>query len=235
MGNSWFQFQQFRIHQDRCAMKISTDAVLLGSLANAENPDKILDIGTGTGVIALMLAQRFPGSKVSSVEIDPDAAEQALGNFQASQFSERMDIFQGRIQDFQEEEKFELIVSNPPFFPDHLKSRDSKRNKALHTDELSFEDLIDKTARLLSSSGLFWVILPPRQMQDLELLAQKSGLHLFQKIRVKDQVNKPVHREVSGFTFKERDKKEEILILKDQNLAYSSPYSTLLSGFLLGF
>lgn len=216
-------------------MKISTDAVLLGSLANAENPTKILDIGTGTGVIALMLAQRFPGSKVSSVEIDPDAAEQALENFQESQFFERLEIFQGRIQDFPEEEKFELIVSNPPFFPDHLKSRDSKRNKALHTDELSFEDLIDKTAHLLSSSGLFWVVLPPRQMQDLELLAQKSGLHLFQKIRVKDQVDKPVHREISGFTFKERDKKEEILILKDQNLAYSSPYSTLLSGFLLGF
>lgn len=216
-------------------MKISTDAVLLGSLANAENPTKILDIGTGTGVIALMLAQRFPGSKVSSVEIDPDAAEQALENFQESQFFERLEIFQGRIQDFPEEEKFELIVSNPPFFPDHLKSRDSKRNKALHTDELSFEDLIDKTAHLLSSSGLFWVVLPPRQMQDLELLAQKSGLHLFQKIRVKDQKDKPVHREISGFTFKERDKKEEILILKDQNLAYSSPYSTLLSGFLLGF
>ncbi|OOG74338.1 tRNA1(Val) (adenine(37)-N6)-methyltransferase [Algoriphagus sp. A40] len=235
MGNSWFQFQQFRIHQDRCAMKISTDAVLLGSLANAENPNQILDIGTGTGVIALMLAQRFPESKVTAVEIDPDAAEQAKENFQESKFSQRLEIFHGRIQDLPEKEKFDLIVSNPPFFPEHLKSKDSKRNKALHTDELSFEELINKTIQLLSSTGVFWVILPPRQMQDLELLAQKSGLYLFQKVRVKDQEDKPVHREIGGFEFQVRDKKEEILILKDQKLAYSSSYSSLLSGFLLGY
>lgn len=216
-------------------MKISTDAVLLGALANAENPAKILDIGTGTGVIALMLAQRFPDSNVTAVEIDPDAADQAMENFRESKFSERLGIFQGMIQDFPEKEKFDLIVSNPPFFPDHLKSKDSKRNKALHTDELSFEDLISKTVRLLSQTGSFWVILPPRQMQDLEILAQKSGLHLFQKIRVKDQKDKPIHREVGGFIFQEKDKKEEILILKDHESAYTGLYSSLLSGFLLGF
>lgn len=235
MGNSWFQFQQFRIHQDRCAMKISTDAILLGSLANAENPEKILDIGTGTGVIALMLAQRFPGSKVTAVEVDSDAAAQAGENFRESQFSERLAVFQGRIQDFPNEKKFDLIVSNPPFFPDHLKSQDSKRNKALHTDELSFQELIEKVKELLSGSGYFWVILPPRQMQDLELLAQKSGLHLFQKIRVKDQNQTPVHREISGFAFQEKDKKEEILVLKEEDLTYSGSYSSLLSGFLLGY
>jgi tRNA1Val (adenine37-N6)-methyltransferase len=146
MGNSWFQFQQFRIHQDRCAMKISTDAVLLGTLTEAEHPVKILDIGTGTGVIALMLAQRFPSSWVDAVEIDQDAAEQAAENFRESQYAGRLGIFQGRIQDFPEEEKFDLIVSNPPFFPDHLKSTDSKRNKALHTDELSFSELVEKTS-----------------------------------------------------------------------------------------
>ncbi|HSF54288.1 MAG TPA: methyltransferase [Algoriphagus sp.] len=235
MGNSWFQFQQFRIHQDRCAMKISTDAVLLGSLAKAGNPDQILDIGTGTGVIALMLAQRFPESKVTAVEIDPDAAEQAKENFQESQFSERLGLFQGRIQDFPEVKKFDFIASNPPFFPDHLKSKDSKRNKALHTDELSFEALIDKASRLLSKTGSFWVILPPRQMKDLESLAQKSGLYSFHKVNVKDQESKQVYREVCGFTFEEQGKKEEILVLKDENNAYSRSYSTLLSGFLLGY
>lgn len=235
MGNSWFQFQQFRINQDRCAMKISTDAVLLGTLANAENPEKILDIGTGTGVIALMLAQRFPDSKVTAVEIDPDAAEQARGNFQESPFSERLSLFKGRIQDFDQGEKYELIVSNPPFFPDHLKSKDSKRNKALHTDELSFAELVAKSAQLLSQSGAFWVILPPRQMLDLELLAQKSGLHLFQKIRVKDQDDKPVHREISGFTFESVEIKAETFVLKDASRNYSKAYSALLSGFLLGY
>lgn len=235
MGNSWFQFQQFRIHQDRCAMKISTDAVLLGSLAKAENPEKILDIGTGTGVIALMLAQRFMNAKIQAVELDEDAASQALENFQESPFSNRMSLFQGRIQDFPFGDKFDLIVSNPPFFPDHLKSQDAKRNKALHTDELSFEELIKKTVQLLSSTGKFWAILPPRQMQDLESLAEKSGLFIFQKTKIKDSESKPVYREVGGFSFQDQGKNEDILILKDENLAYTPSYSSLLSGFLLGF
>lgn len=235
MGNSWFQFQQFRINQDRCAMKISTDAVLLGTLANAENPEKILDIGTGTGVIALMLAQRFPDSKVTAVEIDPDAAEQARGNFQESPFSERLSLFKGRIQDFDQGEKYELIVSNPPFFPDHLKSKDSKRNKALHTDELSFAELVAKSAQLLSQSGAFWVILPPRQMLDLEVLAERSGLYLQEKVRVQDSVEKPIHREIGSFTLSKTSKTEKNLILKDLDSSYSVSYSALLSGFLLGY
>ncbi|GAA0880493.1 methyltransferase [Algoriphagus jejuensis] len=235
MGNSWFQFQQFRVNQDRCAMKISTDAVLLGSLAKAEYPTKILDIGTGTGVIALMLAQRFPDATVRAVELDEDAANQSLENFQESPFSKRMSLFQGRIQDFPAEEKYELIVSNPPFFPDHLKSHDAKRNKALHTDELSFEELIGKVSALLSPSGTFWVILPPRQMRDLELLALKSGLFIFQKTKVQDIATKPIYREVCGFTSSNQDKKSETLILKNEDLSYSGSYSALLSEFLLGY
>ncbi len=235
MGNSWFQFQQFRINQDRCAMKISTDAVLLGTLANAKNPAKILDIGTGTGVLALMLAQRFPDAKVTAVEIDADAAGQAGENFRESPFSERLALVQGRIQDFPPEEKFGLIVSNPPFFPDHLKSPDSKRNRALHTDELSFGELIEKAASLLSPSGAFWVILPPRQMRDLEAIAEKSGLSLFQKTKVRDTAEKPVYREIGAFSLLNAGKNGDDLILKDGNLAYTGSYSALLSHFLLGY
>jgi tRNA1Val (adenine37-N6)-methyltransferase len=235
MGNSWFQFQQFRIHQDRCAMKISTDAVLLGALAHAENPSKILDIGTGTGVIALMLAQRFPDAAVTAIEIDPDAADQAEENFRGSPFSERLSLVQGRIQDFHQEEKFDLIVSNPPFFPDHLKSSDSKRNRALHTDELSFEELIRKTKLLLSPTGTFWTILPPRQMVDLETLAAGAGLFLFQKTKVRDTAEKPVYREISGFSFLNAEKNQHDILLKDENRAYTGSYSALLSGFLLGY
>jgi len=235
MGNSWFQFQQFRIHQDRCAMKISTDAVLLGTLTRAEFPSKILDIGTGTGVIALMLAQRFPESAVTAIEIDSDAASQADDNFSDSPFSARMSLFHGRFQDFPVDKSFDLIVSNPPFFPDHLKSHDTKRNKALHTDELSFEELIAKAALLLSPSGSFWVILPPRQMQDLETLAERSGLSLFEKIKVRDNAQKPIYREIGGFSFSNASKNEVELTLKDENLTYTPAYSTLLSGFLLGY
>ncbi|SEF54533.1 tRNA1(Val) (adenine(37)-N6)-methyltransferase [Algoriphagus boritolerans] len=235
MANSWFQFQQFRIHQDRCAMKISTDAVLLGALAQAENPSSILDIGTGTGVIALMLAQRFPQAKITAVELDEDAAVQAGENFQESAFSERLTLIPGRIQDFQSRDRFDLIVSNPPFFPDHLKSADTKRNKALHTDELSFDALLKKVTELLEESGTFWVILPPRQSKSLEDLAQNVSLFLSQKIMIRDSKIKPVHREVSEFTFHKAVKKDKELVLKNENSNYSGEYASLLSGFLLGY
>lgn len=235
MGNSWFQFQQFRVNQDRCAMKISTDAVLLGGLAEVSNPRRILDIGTGTGVIALMLAQRFPQAKVTAIELDEDAAAQALENFEESQFSDRLILLQGRFQDFSANEKFDLIVSNPPFFPDHLKSQDSKRNQALHTDELSFEELIGNVTMLLGEKGSFWVILPPRQMKMLENLAEKSGLNLYSKTRVKDSESKPVHREVCEFSFQNKGKKEDEFVLKDVDSQYSGSYKRLLTGFLLGF
>jgi tRNA1Val (adenine37-N6)-methyltransferase len=216
-------------------MKISTDAVLLGALAKAENPSKILDIGTGTGVIALMLAQRFPDSQLTAIEIDADAASQADENFRKSQFSERLKIIHGRIQDLSDLDNFDLIVSNPPFFPAHLKSQDSKRNKALHTDELSFDELIEKVSSLLSESGKFWVILPPRQMEDLGVLAEKCGLFCCRKIQVRDGYSKPFHRWICEFTFQNLVKKEEELILKAEDSKYTGSYSTLLSGFLLGY
>jgi tRNA1Val (adenine37-N6)-methyltransferase len=234
MGNSWFQFQQFRVNQDRCAMKISTDAVLIGALAKAENPSKILDVGTGTGVIALMLAQRFPEAKVTAIEIDEDAANQADENFKGSRFDSRIQLIHGRLQDFPESEKYDLIVSNPPFFPDHLKSQDPKRNKALHTDELSFSELITKVSALLSEKGSFWVILPPAQMKNLKELAQKSGLHLLENINIKDSESKPHHRAISNFSFCKSVEKEVEIILKDEKSDYSRSYSALLSGFLLG-
>lgn len=235
MGNSWFQFQQFRVNQDRCAMKISTDAVLLGALAKAENPATILDIGTGTGVIALMLAQRFPEANVTAIELDADAASQAGENFRESQFASRIQLIHGRFQDFAPSEKYDLVVSNPPFFPDHLKSQDPQRNKALHTDELSFEALIENVCKLLSKTGIFWVILPPRQMIAMEEIAMNSELFLSKKVRIRDTEFKPVHREVASFIFERRVQKQDTLTLKDNKLNYSGPYSALLSGFLLGY
>lgn len=202
MANSWFQFQQFKIHQDRCAMKISTDAILLGSMADAHNPSRILDIGTGTGVIALMLAQRFADAKITGVELDTDAASQAVENMSQSPFASRLALWHGRIQDFSEEEKFDLIVSNPPYFPDHLKSSDAKRNKALHTDSLSFEELIQKARKLLKDQGKFWIILPPRQLEDWKAQAGDAGFFEDKNIAVYDRDGKPILRVVASFSFR---------------------------------
>jgi tRNA1Val (adenine37-N6)-methyltransferase len=237
VSNSWFQFQQFRVEQDRCAMKISTDAVLLGSLAQSNSPKQILDIGTGTGVIALMLAQRFAEAQVIALELDPDAAAQAAENCQASPFSQRIKVKEGRLQTYPEEERFDLIVSNPPYFPDHLKSNDAKRNQALHTDSLSFAELLQKARRLLTDNGSLWIILPPRQMRDFSALAGQQNLHPVAQFLIRDTAAKPIHREVVCFipsaalpSIPPRE-----LCLKLEDGTYSEEYRGLLAGFLLGF
>ncbi|TDQ17403.1 tRNA1Val (adenine37-N6)-methyltransferase [Algoriphagus boseongensis] len=235
MGNSWFQFQQFRINQDRCAMKISTDAILLGSLLESQNPKSILDIGTGTGVISLMLAQRFLEAKIQAVEIDEDAAKQAEENFKVSPFAERISLFQGRFQDFCSLDSFDLIVSNPPYFPDHLKSHDLKRNKALHTDELSFEDLAENASKLLNPSGRFWVILPPRQMSDFRQIANSYSLFLNTVVQVHDRQDLGVLREIGEFSFQNTHGIIRKLVLKEDSGEYSMEYKKVLSGFLLGY
>jgi len=237
MSNSWFQFQQFRVAQDRCAMKISTDAVLLGSLVQSDAPKQILDIGTGTGVIALMLAQRFPEASLTALELDPEAASQARENCKQSPFSERLAVLQGRFQDFPAEERFDLLVSNPPFFPNHLPATDPKRQQALHTDSLSFEELLHKASQVLTPSGSFWVILPPRQMQDFIQYATAHGLFPSSRVAIRDTTVKPIHREVVGFTFSEplANALPEELLLKNEDGSYSERYQQLISGFLLGF
>ena len=237
MSNSWFQFQQFRVEQGRCAMKISTDAVLLGSLVQSDDPKQILDIGTGTGVIALMLAQRFPAAQLTALELDPEAASQAKENCEQSPFSQRLTVLQGRFQDFLVEERFDLLVSNPPFFPDHLPTSDPKRQQALHTDSLSFEELLYKASQLLAPSGSFWVILPPRQMQDFIQYATAHGLFPGTRVGIRDSAAKPIHREVVCFSFSESltPALPEELFLKNDDGSYSERYQLLISGFLLGF
>lgn len=235
MANSWFQFQEFRVEQDRCAMKISTDAVLLGALAKAENPVKILDIGTGTGVIALMLAQRFPDSRIQAVEMDPAAASQAWENFEMSSFAARMEVWEGKFQEYFSSEKFDLLVSNPPYFPDHLKSSDAQRNLALHNDGLPFGDLVKKVSAILAPAGQFWVILPPRQMLELERIARFYGLFPSQKFSVQDNRVKPVIREIVAFEFEEKKISHNVILIKDDSGGVHDSYRKLISGFLLNF
>jgi tRNA1Val (adenine37-N6)-methyltransferase len=237
MANSWFQFQQFRVQQDRCAMKISTDAVLLGSLAQCPSPKQILDIGTGTGVIALMLAQRFPEAQVTALEIDPEAAAQAAENFKESPFADRLQLIPTALQDFSADASFDLIVSNPPYFPNHLKSIDHKRNLALHTDGLPFETLLSQACQLLAPSGQFWVILPPRQMGDFCKLAEQVLLFPNSKIQIRDTASKPTHREIVSFlkTKEFPSISTRVCSLKNEDGTYTKDYQQLIAGFLLGF
>ncbi|UZD21222.1 methyltransferase [Algoriphagus halophytocola] len=235
MGNSWFRFQQFTVHQDRSGMKISTDAVMLGALATATSPRRILDIGTGTGVIALMLAQRFPNAQIEAIEIDEQAAEQAAENISASPFASRMNLIHGRLQDFTSAAPYDLIVSNPPYFPDHLKAKDAQRNTALHTDELSFLDLISKAGELLQTGGGFWVILPPRQMLEFSAISENMGLNMVEKFTLQDKPGKRVQREICAFSSVNQAMEVRPIFIKDEDGNPHSSYAALVKGFLLDY
>ena len=235
MGNSWFRFQQFTVHQDRCGMKISTDAVMIGAIATAISSRKILDIGTGTGVIALMLAQRFPEAHIDAIEIDDEAADQARENFRSGPFSDRMRLVHGSLQDYRYADQYDLIVSNPPYFPDHLKSRDLQRNKALHTDELSFSELIYKTKEMLRETGRFWVILPPRQMSDFSKIGESEGLFPVKKYTLQDKPGKRVQREICAFSHLKEPVVVQSIFIKDEEGNPHPTYAALAKGFLLDF
>ncbi len=168
-----FEFKKFAIHQDRCGMKVGTDGVLVGAWAGGDKDSdkmmKILDVGTGTGLIALMMAQRFPNSHVDAIDIDSDACIQAQENVDDSQFSDQVSIFHQSLQQFLlNSEKpldgYDIIVSNPPFFVNSLKNPDKKRSLARHTDTLPFVDLVRGVKKLLKDDGVIDVILPMEVM-----------------------------------------------------------------------
>lgn len=184
-----FRFKQFEIEQDDCAMKVGTDGVLLG--AWAPGGKRVLDVGTGTGVIALMMAQRCPEAHVVGIDIEPDACRQARSNVAASPFAGRVDILQTSLQDYAQdavasgEARYDAIVSNPPFFVDSLKNPDGKRALARHTDSLPFGALCRCAQQLLAEDGVFSVILPTDVEDRLMTEAYVCGLRLASRCAVK--------------------------------------------------
>ncbi len=232
-----FQFKQFMIHQDQTAMKVSTDACILGAYTSLENATKVLDIGTGTGLIAMMLAQRSK-AKFSAVELDENAYQQAMENVQNSIFKEQITVFHQSIQDFAESNKdlsFELIVSNPPFFQNHLKSEQEKRNKALHTDTLSFEDLLASVIKLLSADGRFVVLLPAYESTVLENLALQEGLYPHKKLLIRHRNGSKILRIITTFGLTEKETIQEELIIRNLDESYTAQFSTLLKEYYLIF
>lgn len=195
MGN--FRFKQFEIEQDRCAMKVGTDGVLLG--AWAQGGRRILDIGSGTGLISLMMAQRFPEAEVVGIDMDADACGQARENVMASPFRDRVEIECCRLQDFGGAGTFDAIVSNPPFFVDSMKNPDSKRTMARHTDSLPFRDLFAGVKRLLSYDGVFSAIVPVEVVGQFVAESCILGFYLIRKCGVKTVERKQPKRFMLSF------------------------------------
>lgn len=190
MSNSFFEFRQFRVEQGDTAMKVGTDGTLLG--AWAQGGDKILDIGTGTGLIALMMAQRFPLAQLTAVEIDKAACRQAAENFSASPFSSRLSIVESSIQDFALRHSdvidlriYNSIVCNPPYFLDSLQCPDKQRSLARHASSLHFEELFHCVSMLLTDCGVFSVIIPSEVLSSFDSAARIEGFRCIRKCAVK--------------------------------------------------
>ncbi len=210
MKSNGFQFKQFYVRHDRCAMKVGTDGVLLGAWAGAKYVTdssatgnggmRVLDIGTGSGLIALMVAQRYPEARIEAIDIDPTAVAQAAENFASSPWAERMQAWCCPLQKWLPEAQYQLIVSNPPYFHKSLKNPDLGRKQARHTDSLSYEELIHYAAQMLAPNGCLAIILPAEAEQDMRLLGIDNGLALTRVTRVYSKESKPVRRVLMEWT-----------------------------------
>ncbi|WP_378179002.1 tRNA1(Val) (adenine(37)-N6)-methyltransferase [Aquimarina sp. SS2-1] len=231
-----FQFKQFTIHQDRCAMKIGTDGVLLGSwVPISDQVNAILDIGTGTGVIALMMAQRSNAEIIDAMEIDDSAYEQAVENFEASDWGDRLFCYHASFQEFFQEidDQYDLLISNPPFYTDDYKSDDVGRDTARFEDALPFEHLFIGAAHLLSEKGKFAVILPYKEEKNCTDIAEKVGLYPQKITRVKGNPSSDIKRSMLLFGFERLDLDPEILIIEETRHRYTQQYKALTKDFYL--
>lgn len=196
MTKSVFKLKQFDIAHEKSSMKVGTDAMILGAITKSCNPKNILDIGTGSGILALMLAQRFPNSKIQAIDIHRASIEEAAFNVKNSIFNNVV-ISESSLQSFAacNDPKFDLIISNPPFFKSDLKSTQADRNYARHNDRLSFEDLIANSKKLLNLNGEFWFILPERHHEEIIRIIEHQELYLNNLISLfNDKQSKPVRR-----------------------------------------
>lgn len=232
-----FKFKQFSVHQERCAMKIGTDGVLLGAWTPLiNNPNAILDIGAGTGVLSLMLAQRCHAAQIDAVEIDEDAYEQCVENFEAAPWSDRLFCFHAGLDEFvnEPEDEYDVIISNPPFYSEDFKTNDLKRDMARFQDALPFEELIEAAALLLSENGIFSVIIPFKEEERFMDLCAEFELYPVKVTRVKGSHTTPVVRSLMAF------KRYELSVLEADELVveinrheYTDDYMNLTKDFYL--
>ena len=195
MGKDSFTFKQFVVRQERCAMKVGTDGTLLGAWAELAKADgRVLDIGTGTGLMALMMAQRYPKARVTAIDIDEMAVSQARENVARSPFADRIEVCQADVNAFESTEMFDSIVCNPPFFNHALVCPDNQRTQARHTTSLSYQQLMSAAWRLLNEEGLFSVIITNDFFRQLESEAHLAGFFLTRVFGVRTIEGKPIKR-----------------------------------------
>jgi len=231
-----FVFKEFSVNQDRCAMKIGTDAVLLGAWTSLQNnPSSILDIGAGTGVLALMLAQRSKAELIDAIEIDNNAYEQCVENFENAPWSDRLFCYHASLDEFADEIEtpYDLIISNPPFYSEDYKTSSNQRDMARFSDALPFDQLLQNVSKLLSENGLFSVIIPFKEESSFIALASKFNLFPSRICHVKGHENSEIKRSLLDFSFRENNIITEQLIIETNRHQYTQEYINLTQDFYL--
>lgn len=233
---SVFKFKQFTINQDRCAMKVGTDGVLLGAWSPIpENVFSVLDIGTGTGLLSLMLAQRTTAEQIDALEIDEEAYEQATDNFEESPWNDRLFCFHAGLDEFidEPEDEYDLIISNPPFYTEDYKTEDSQRDLARFEDALPFEDLIEAADLLLSENGIFSVIIPYKEEARFLALANDFELYPIKITRVKGTPTSEIKRSLLALTRIQQTTLVDEIIIETARHQYTPKYIELTRDFYL--
>jgi tRNA1Val (adenine37-N6)-methyltransferase len=238
MSNTYFQFKQFRINQGDCAMKVTTEGCILGAWAHALNPERILDVGAGTGVLSLMLAQRYDCA-VDAVEIDKPAADQALDNFKCCSWNKRLNLHHQDVEAFTSYANFQydLIVSNPPFFKSNFKSESKAKNLAVHDSSLPQDMLLQATSSMISDQGRAFVLYPEYQANQFLNLIEQVGLNGRVSLIVKNKPNGAVFRKVIEFSksdLSKTDVPQELNIRNEYN-EFSDEYIGLMKPYYLHF
>ena len=238
MRGKGFTFKQFHINHDKCAMKVGTDGTLIGAWTDLPTScRRILDIGTGSGLIAIMAAQRHPNALISAIDIDADCVAQTKENIEACPWSDRIEADHTSLQDFNPEHKFDVIISNPPYFVDSQLPPDQQRSMARHTATLSFKELTDGVLRLLAPKGRFSLILPPAETERF-LSAARGRLFITRRTEIHSTPTSGVKRvmtELQTDPPAEPAISEQIIIEDNGMLGYSDKYKALTKDFYLKF
>lgn len=231
-----FKFKKFSINQEDCAMKIGTDSVLLGAWVSIENnPFSVLDIGSGTGILALMLAQRSNAELIDAVEIDSSAYEQCVTNFEHSPWGDRLFCYHASLEEFttEIEDKYDLIISNPPFYSENYKTKNNQRDLARFQDAMPFEQLTESVSKLLSTNGQFSVVIPYSEETHFTTLASKVNLYPNKILHVKGTPESDIKRSLISFSFLKNKTVVETLVIETKRHEYTEAYINLTKDFYL--
>lgn len=234
MSNPYFQFKQFTIYHDQCAMKVGTDGTLLGAWTPVEAAHRILDIGTGSGLIALMLAQRSPSARITGIDIDEAAIRQARSNAAASPWGQRIEMVCKDICRLGARQgRYDVVVSNPPYFVERVACPDAARHAARHTDSLSFEQLLLVVDNLLTEDGTFSVVLPADACNEFLATALHHQLYLHHQTWVHTRPAKPAKRVLMTFVRHPVATQTDLLIIESEAGVYSPEFIRLLKDFYI--